>query len=285
MKLQAYYRLAKPGIIYGNLFTAVAGFLLASRGSIDFWLLVAAMVGISLVIASACVINNYIDQGIDAKMGRTKKRALVTGVIGARPALVYATMLGFLGFADLIIFTNTVTVILGAVAIITYVILYGISKRTTVWGTVIGSIAGALPPAGGYTAASGSFDLGGVLLFLIIVFWQMPHFYAIAIFRLKDYAAAGLPVLPVKKGIEAAKRQIMGYIVAFTVVATLLTIYGYTSYGYLIIVLLLGAAWFVRGLQGYRTTQPEAWARKLFFFSLIVMMSWSLTVMIDSFFH
>src|SRR6266581_790040 len=96
--VKTYYRLTKPGIIYGNVLTATAGFLLASKGHVDFWRLVATIAGISLVIASACVFNNYIDRGIDKKMARTKKRALVRGIISPQTALIYAVALGLMGF-------------------------------------------------------------------------------------------------------------------------------------------------------------------------------------------
>jgi len=109
--VKAYYRLTKPGIIYGNAITALAGFLLASRGHIDIILGIATLLGISLVIASACVFNNYLDQGIDIKMARTKKRALVTGVIKGQAALVYAVILGIVGFTALAAYTNALTVI------------------------------------------------------------------------------------------------------------------------------------------------------------------------------
>ena len=282
--VKAYYQLAKPGIIYGNLIAALAGFFLASKGSIKPGPLLTTLAGIAFVIGAACVCNNYIDRGIDARMNRTKKRATVTGTIAGRNVIAYAVTLAILGFAILAVYTNAITVILGAIAVVTYVVLYGIAKRTTSLGTIVGSIAGALPPAGGYTAVSGNFDAGAALLFLAIVFWQMPHFYAIAIYRLKDYTAAGLPVLPVKQGIAATKRQIIAYIVAFIIVSSLLTVYHYATVGYLIVMLALGGTWLVRSLRGYGGSDAASWARKLFLFSLIVMLGWSITICIDSFF-
>jgi protoheme IX farnesyltransferase len=283
--IKAYYRLTKPGIIYGNVISSIAGFLLASQGHVNWRLLLATLAGISLVIASACVFNNYIDQGLDVKMARTKQRALVTGQIHGPQALLYATALGLLGFAVLVVYTNALTVYLGVLAIFVYVVLYGWAKRHTVHGTIVGSVAGALPPAAGYTAVSGQFDTGAWLLFLIMTFWQIPHFYAIALYRLKDYANAGLPVLPVKRGIAAAKRQIVGYIVAYLAVASSLTVFGYTSSAYLIIMIVLGLSWLWLALKQYRTAEPARWARRLFFFSLLVMLGWSATISIDSFFH
>lgn len=281
--LRAYYWLTKPGIIYGNAIALMAGFLLASGGHIDGWLGLATLAGTSLVIASACVFNNYIDRGIDRHMARTKKRALVTGKIGGRQAIVYATVLGLLGFSVLALYTNALTVYLGVLAITVYVVAYGWSKRHSVHGTIVGSVAGALPPAAGYTAVTNEFDAGAWLLFLTMTFWQMPHFYAIAIYRLKDYAAAGLPVLPVKKSIPAAKVQIVAYIVAYTVVASLLYFHDYTGLLYMVVVSVLGLGWLVTALRGYSTVDPARWARKLFGFSLLVMLGWSLAIAVDSF--
>lgn len=273
---KAYYRLTKPGIIYGNALTATGGFLLASAGHMDgelFGLLVSTIAGISLVIASGCVFNNYIDRGIDKKMQRTKKRALVSGIIPGPVALVYGALLGIAGFSVLAIFTNALTVLLGVIAIFTYVVLYGLAKRLSEHGTAIGSIAGALPPVGGYTAVSGQFDTGALILFLILVFWQMPHFYAIAMYRLADYKAAGLPVLPVKRGMRPTKLQIIVYIPGFIAANAFLSFYGYVGYTYLIVMTGLGLAWLRLGMIGFKAPDDAKWARKMFFFSLIVILT------------
>jgi protoheme IX farnesyltransferase len=283
--LKAYYRLTKPGIVYGNTLSVLAGFLLASDGHIDLELLAATVVGIALIMAAACVYNNYIDRGIDARMARTKKRDLVTGTVGGRPAIVYATVLGTLGFTMLLLFTNSITVILGVIAITMYVIVYGAAKRLSPLGTIVGSVSGALPPAAGYTAVTGNFDLAAWLLFLAMTFWQMPHFYAIAIYRLKDYIAAGIPVLPAKRGIKRTKIGILLYIVAYGLAASLLTVFGYTGYIYLGIVVLLSLLWLFKGLRSYRVADDVVWARQMFFFSLKVLLAWATAIAIDSFFN
>jgi len=203
--LKAYYRLTKPGIIYGNLLTAAAGFLFASKWHIVPGLFAATLAGTSLVIAAACVYNNYIDRNIDKRMARTKKRALVQGTISGKHALIFATMLGVLGFALLLAYTNTLVTVIGVIAFIDYVVLYGISKRRSVYGTIVGSISGAAPIVAGYVAVTNQFDLGALLLFFILVYWQMPHFYGIAMYRFDDYKAAGIPVLPVQKGMARGR--------------------------------------------------------------------------------
>ncbi len=205
--IKTYTTLTKPGIIFGNAVTATAGFALASKGHVDFLLFCAMLVGLSLVIGSACVWNNYIDRGMDEKMVRTRNRALVKGVIPVPYALCFAMVLSFFGIGLLALTTNLLTVSIAACGFFIYVVLYGISKYRTSLGTLIGSIAGAVPPVVGYTAVTGCVDLAALLLFLIVVFWQMPHFFAIAMYRLEDYTAASIPVLPVSKGIYTAKEN------------------------------------------------------------------------------
>lgn len=276
--IKAYYQLTKPGIIYGNSLTAAAGFLLASAHlkQFDPWLGLATLASIALIMASGCVFNNFIDQGIDKKMARTKKRALVDGTISGRNALIYATVLGALGFTIISLTTNLLTTLLGILAIIMYVIVYGIAKRASSYGTIVGSVSGALPPVAGYTAVSGQLDSGAIIIFLILTFWQMPHFYAIAMYRRDDYAAAGIPVLPIKKGMHATKIQIMWFVLAFIIATVQLTVFGHTGITYAVIMVILGLRWLWLGMQGFKKeTDDVRWARKMFFFSLIVLLALS----------
>ncbi len=270
--IRAYYYLTKPGIIYGNSINAAAGFLLASAGHIDFLLFVETLAGIGLVMASACVFNNYIDRNIDDKMARTKNRALVKGDIAVNSALAYGVMLGILGFTILAFYTNQLTVWLGVIAFVDYIVFYGVTKRKSVFGTIVGSIAGALPPVAGYTAVTGHLDGGALILFLIYALWQMPHFYAIAMYRYDDYKKAGLPVLPVVKGTRAAKVQVLAYITTFILACSLLTVWGYTGYIYLAVVGLAGLYWLWLGIKNYNKLSDKMWGKKMFLFSLIVIL-------------
>lgn len=270
--IKTYYALTKPGIIYSNVLAAVAGFLLASRGDIHFETLLGTIFGVAFVIAAACVFNNYLDRSIDKNMARTKNRALVTGRVSGLSALIYASVLTVLGFGILALTTNVLTVSIGIAAIIFYVVLYGVSKRWSVHGTVVGSISGALPPVAGYTAVTNNLDTAALLLGLIWVFWQMPHFYAIAMYRRKDYADAGIPVLPVKKGMAAAKRQIILYVIAFTFASLLMTTVGYTGWTYFIVIGIVSLGWVRLGFTGLSKGDDSKWARKMFFYSLVVML-------------
>lgn len=280
--LKAYYLLTKPGIIYGNAFTAIAGFVLASKGYIHIGLLLATLLGISFIIASACVVNNYIDRNIDNKMDRTKNRALVTGQVPIRIAIIYALALGSIGFGILAHYTNLLTVFLGCIAFFFYVVLYSLGKRKSTHGTLIGSVSGALPPVAGYCAVSNSFDTGALLLFLLLTVWQMPHFYAIAIYRIKDYTSAGIPVLPIKKGISITKISMLVYILAFLVTSALFTILHVSGYLYFLAMLIVGLYWLLFGIIGLQTKDTNKWARKMFFISLIVILTFSLMLPIDS---
>lgn len=261
--------------------TAAAGFFFASQGHIDWWLFIALLAGTTLVIASGCVFNNYLDRNIDKKMDRTKKRSLVVGDISARNALTYATTLGILGFIILAVYTNLITVIIGLIGIIDYVILYGWAKRNTVHSTLIGGISGSTSLVAGYTAVTGTFDITALLLFLIMAFWQMPHFYAIGIYRRKDYAAANLPILTVQKGIGAAKKEILFYIVGYIAAVSLLAILGHAGYTYLVVMLAITFWWLWIALQGPQAKDDVKWAHKIFGISLLVLMVFSVMISLD----
>lgn len=268
---RSYYYLTKPGIVYGNMLPAAAGFFLASRSGLNLLLLITMLLGLALVIASACAYNNVLDRRIDAAMARTRRRALVSGAVSVRSALIYATVLGTVGFALLALGTNAPTVGVAAAGIIDYVLLYGWAKRHTPLSTLVGSVSGAVPPVVGYVAVTGRLDTAAWLLFFILVTWQMPHFYAIAIFRRDDYAAARLPVLPVVREARTVKIQMLLYIIAFTLAVSGLTVSGYTGFTYLVIALILALTWLAFAVRGFRAGNNATWARQLFFVSLIIL--------------
>lgn len=216
-------------------------------------------------------------------MERTKKRALVQGDVSPQNALIFGAVLGIIGMVLLAFTTNWLTVLIGLIGFVFYVGIYTYSKRHTVHNTLIGSISGAVPPLAGYCAVTGHLDMGGVLLFLIITIWQMPHFYGIAMYRLKEFAAAKVIVLPAVKGMQTTKRTILAYIATFIVATTLLTVFGYTGYVYLVVMLLVGFAWFIQGLRGFKTQSDEVWGKGMFHFSLIVTLVFSVMISISAF--
>lgn len=280
--LKNYIALTKPGIIFGNTVTAIGGFMLASKGNIDWMLFFATLLGLSLIIASACVFNNYIDRHLDEKMSRTKLRPLVTGVISRRNALIFGLILGLAGTAVLSFDTNALTVFLALFGLFVYVMVYSLSKPVTKYGTLIGSIAGAMPPVVGYCAVSNCFDLGAFIIFMIVALWQMPHFFAIAMYRLSDYEAASIPVLPIEEGIKATKIQMLFYIIFFILSTFALTYFGYTGYLYLSAAALLGFTWLYLSIKGFGAKNDTVWARKMFLFSLVTVMGLCLMISVDT---
>lgn len=271
-----YYSIVKPGVLYGNALTAAAGFLFASAyfKVFDTWLFIATMVGTTFVIASACALNNFLDQDIDSKMARTKTRVLVAGKVDGFKAVILSAALGSLGLVILILFTNLLVVAVGIMGFIVYVVLYGmLSKRLSIHGTLVGSVSGAAPILAGYVAVSGVIDPAALIVFLILFLWQMPEFYSIAIYRRKEYKAAGVPVMSVVKGVDSTKIQIFLYTFAFVIATTLLTFFGYTGYIYLIVMSGLGLYWLHLGYLGLIEGSKDAWARQMFRFSLIILLA------------
>ncbi|MBC7581874.1 protoheme IX farnesyltransferase [Aeromicrobium sp.] len=279
--LKVYYHLTKPGIIYANALTAIAGYLFGSAWRVDISTFLAVVVGTSLVIAGACVYNNVIDRRIDKQMLRTRQRALVTGAITPMAGTIYATVLTIVGFSLLALFTNVTVVVVGVIGIIDYVILYGWTKRHTQISTIVGSISGATSILAGYTAAVGHFDSAGALLFLILTIWQMPHFYAIAMYRKRDYAAAHLPLMPSKHREAIVKARILAYIVALMVVSVLLTTTGFAGVLCMTILLLLSGVWLLTGVSKYHL-ESAVWGKQMFLVSLVVNLGISVAIAIGS---
>ncbi len=269
-RVREYYLLTKPGILLSNVISAIAGFFFAASWNIQLTTLAATIGGVAFIIASACVANNYIDRNIDAKMKRTKIRATVSGSIPKTNVIVFAVILGVIGFV-LISFTNALTFMLGVVAYGTYVAAYGYFKRVSVHGTLVGAIPGALPPVAGYTAVTGNLDASALILFLILGIWQMPHFYAISMFRRDEYKAAGIPVLAVVRGMNIAKKQIIAYVVLLCIVAPLLAVVGEAGHSYFIIAVVSTLTWLYVGIKHWSLPEIK-WAKRMFFHSLWVLL-------------
>ena len=271
--LKAYVELTKPERTFANVITAFAGYLFASKWHFHWTVFVALIIGSTLIIASACVFNNYTDQSMDRKMKRTKHRVLVAGNISVRAALIFATGLGVLGFVALA-YTNWLTFGIGWLAFVSYVVFYDLAKRYSVFSTLIGTIPGAASLVAGYTAVSGHLDYLALLLFIIMVCWQMAHFYAIAIYRVKDYKQAKLPIWSVTYGIPSTKRQIYLFIAAFILANALLGI-GYNPflYSYIVVMGVVGGYWLYRAAKGFEVrTDDTQWARGIFSLSLVVLL-------------
>lgn len=204
--MKRYYHLVKPGIVYGNAIVAAAGFLFASRNiSLDWWLFVATVFGLSLVVASACVFNNYFDRNIDAKMERTKTRGFAAGTVSPIGALIFGGLLLVLGMF-LLSFVNLLALSAALLGFVVYVFVYTPLKHITGYAVFVGAVAGATPPIVGYGAVTNTFDLWALFLFAFLFVWQIPHFLAIATYRYDEYAAAGIPLLVSRPKSEETKR-------------------------------------------------------------------------------
>lgn len=280
--LRAYYRLIKPGVMYGNLITTIAGYLYAADGHMDWVLFIATVLGTALVISSACVINNYLDQDIDAKMERTKSRPLVSGEVNPTGALIFGIVLGMIGIVLLSLLTNWWVVGTGIFGFITYVWLYGaLGKRKSVHGTLVGSLSGAAPILAGYVAVSNGLDAAAVLLFLVLFFWQMPEFYSISIYRRKEYAAAGIPVSSVVRGVAKTKRQIFVYTLLTVISSLLLATTPLAGWTYFAVMLVFSMRWLQLSAEGLFSSDDDAWARRNFHYSLVILIIFSLVISLN----
>lgn len=268
-RLKAFYQLTKPGIVRGNAIHVMAGALLASRFSIDVVTFLAVLVGTSLVIASACVVNNYLDRSIDRRMKRTMRRPSVTGSVSLSTAMIFAGILLVAGLSVLFIWTSVVVVILGIIAYVSYVFIYGFAKRTTVHSTLIGAIPGALPAMAGYVAVVGDVTIGAWVVFLLVFTWQMPHFYAISIFRKEEYRSAGLPVLGVVKSFNYVYHTMFAYVLSYVAAVAAMIYFGVVGppAGLL---LLAGAAYWLVVFVATSTKDQSKWARSVFGSSLVL---------------
>ena len=267
-----YLFLTKPGILFGNFVTTLGGYFVATQGSVDFLLLLLTLLGTTLVVASGCVVNNIIDQDIDQNMQRTQNRALVKKSISVPVAFVFAIVLGILGFGILWFWVNAYAFLFAVIGFVVYVGFYSLwTKRTTIHQTVVGSISGAAPPVIGYTAVANQFDIGALLIFLGYALWQMPHSWAIAIYRFDDYKNAGIPILPVARSIQRTKIESLIYVILFIVAMNGLFVFGYTNWIYLVVLNTLSFYWLYLSIIGFKAEDDQLWAKKTFLFSVILI--------------
>jgi protoheme IX farnesyltransferase len=245
-----YYVLTKPGVVQLLVFTAIVGMFLASPGMVPWDTLIAASFGIGLAAAAGAVVNQVLDQRIDAQMARTRSRPLPRGRVSERDALAFAMGLGLGGLAILVLFVNALTAALTFLSLIGYAVVYTVFlKRATPQNIVIGGAAGAAPPVLGWTAVTNAVDPHALLLFLIIFTWTPPHFWALAIARRSDYERADIPMLPVTHGEELTKSFVVYYTILLLLVTVLPSITGMTGAFYTFGAVLLGAGFLFYALK------------------------------------
>lgn len=267
-RLAAYLALTKPRIIELLLVTTVPAMILAAGGWPSTWLVVATLIGGSLSAGGANAINCYIDRDIDAVMPRTKRRPLPMHRIEPRNALMFGIALGVLAFAFLGAFVNPAAAIIATAALLFYVLVYtwGI-KRWTPQNIVIGGAAGAMPVLVGWAAVTGGVDLPALAMFGIIFYWTPPHFWALAMRYEKEYAAAGVPMMPVVYGKAETTKHILLY--SFMQLALCLALFSVARMGalYLATALVLNLVFIIGAIRLYRTPSAKrAW--ELFRFSI-----------------
>lgn len=264
----------KLGIIRSNLIPMFAGFTLALYTYEMSFMeklpeVIFALLGTALVIGAAGAFNNLYDRDIDAIMERTKQRPTVTGQI--KPVIVFllSVIMSISGIA-LLALTTWLAAVLAFLGLFFYVVPYTMwSKRRTVYNTEIGSISGAMPPLIGWAAVYPDITHPAIIgLFVVMIIWQMPHFYAIAIRNHKQYEAAKIPMLPVVKGVQRTYIQTNVYLVIMIMISFL---FGTLSIGLMLVALLLSAGWLTLSVFRYHRVNAEKWATSMFLYSLVHM--------------
>lgn len=249
-KVKAYIALTKPRVIELLLITTLPTMILAQRGLPDLWLAVATLIGGALSAGSANAFNCYIDADIDKLMGRTAKRPLVTGELSTREALVFAWVIGAGSVLWLAFLVNWLAAALSLAAILFYVLIYTmVLKRRTPQNIVWGGAAGAMPVLIGWAAVTNELSAAAWMLFLVIFLWTPPHYWPLSMRYKADYAAAGVPMLPVVRDLRTVAVQIVLYSWAMVVSSLLLIPLGEMGVIYAATA-IVGGVWFL--IESYR---------------------------------
>lgn len=281
---RAYYELCKPRVVALMLITTVVGMLLATPGMVPWPILIFGNIGIGLTAASGAVVNHLVDRHIDAIMRRTQGRPLPTGKVSLPIAIIFAFILAALGLALLVFFVNILTAILTFLSLVGYALIYTVFlKRATPQNIVIGGLAGAMPPLLGWTAVTGHIDYGGLLLALIIFIWTPPHFWALAIYRVDEYAKVGIPMLPVTHGIAFTKLHVLLYTILLLVISVLPFAVAMSGLIYLAGALILGGVFLYWAIKLKYSDDPKV-AMKTFSYSIVYLMLLFVVLLIDHYF-
>lgn len=260
--------LTKPRITAIVLVTGAAGAFLAP-GHLALRTLLLSLAGTALIVGSANALNMWWERDTDAQMTRTRNRPLPAGRLSPDAALAFGLALGAVS-APMLFLVNRTTGLLGLVALVSYVAAYTPLKRHTHFALLVGAVPGAIPPLLGWSTATGTVGLGGVLLFALLFLWQVPHFAAIAIFRAQDYARAGLQVVSVQKGEGAARRTIALWTVLLVGASLLFYPFGLAGRTYFAIATALGVGFLALAFRGIRGGKFDCarWARRVFAYSI-----------------
>ncbi|XBC37563.1 MAG: heme o synthase [Buchnera aphidicola (Meitanaphis microgallis)] len=278
-----FLELLKPKIIFGNLISCLGGFLLASKGNIHYNLLFLNLIGISLIVGSSCILNNVIDYKLDKQMSRTKNRILVTNVCYYNLAIYFAIFLGILGLFTYGYFINILCMFFALLGFIIYVIFYSLYlKKRSIYSTVIGSISGAIPPVLGYCSVTNYIDLCAINLFIVLIFWQIPHSYAIFLMHLNDYKHANIPIFPIVKSFLVTQYHIKICILLFLIFSCFFTVMHFTGYKFFFSILVLSIVWLYLSSKTYDDDKNHIiWSKNIFYHSIIIMLVMNIMMAID----
>ncbi len=254
-----FLELTKPRVVALMLITALIGMCMAVPGFVPWEPLILGNFGIGLCAGAAAAINHVVDERIDQKMSRTTNRPVATGRVSQTEALIFATLLALLGACVLALTINILTAVLTVASLVGYAFIYTMFlKRATPQNIVIGGLAGAAPPLLGWTAVTGEVHAHGLLLVLIIFAWTPPHFWALAIHRKEEYAAVGIPMLPVTHG----NRFTALHILLYTILMFLITLLPYATllsgWIYLVSAVVLGVIFLYWSIEILRDKNPKA---------------------------
>ena len=275
-----YLALCKPKVILLMLLTALVGAFMAPQWP-DPGTLLIAIAGIALCAGSGAVINNLIDHKLDAKMARTRHRAVASGQVTPWQALFFALALAVIGLSLLWFLVNPVTMWLTLFSLLGYAVIYTLFlKRATPQNITIGGLAGAMPPLLGWTAVTGQIDPNALLLVLIIFAWTPPHFWALALHKKEEYAEANVPMLPVTHGVDFTRIQIVLYSLLLFACTLLPFVTGMSSWLYLAGILVLNTGQLRLVKQLFAEHDPQA-AWRLFKFSIQYLMWLFLLLLAD----
>jgi protoheme IX farnesyltransferase len=278
-KLADYLELVRPRMNFLVIITTMVGFYLASPGSMNWLLLLHTLLGTMLTASSASALNQFIEREHDARMPRTRNRPLPARRMRPREALLFGIVSGVVGLAYLLLAVNALTALLGAITLISYVALYTPMKRMSSLNTIVGAVPGAIPPMMGVTAATGEISPAALALFGILLFWQLPHFLAIAILYRNDYLAGGFKMLPGESEV-LARRQIVIWSIGLIPITLLPALLHMSGMIYATCAVLLGLAFLSFGIS-CATTRDRSDARKLFFASIIYLPILLAAMMVD----
>ena len=276
-----FWHLTKPRVVSLIVFTAVIGMLLAAPTMPPMALLVPATIGIALVAGAAAAFNCLVEQKIDAAMARTRARPTVMGSISSSQILLLAGAVGGLGLAILWHAVNPLTMWLTLGTFAGYAIVYTvILKPATPQNIVIGGASGAMPPVLGWAAITGDVTFQPLLLFLIIFAWTPPHFWALALYRRREYARAGVPMLPVTHGEEFTRLHLLLYTVLLVAATLLPFASGMAGVFYLGTVLVLDAVFLGYAVAIWRL-YSDALAQRTFAYSIFYLALLFAALMVD----